>query len=79
MTEGVNGTGDGDRRFRSMKTSANMIDSAKCRDLAAAMREDATRATLWGFSERLIRGAEDLERHAAMLTAAHANVIQLPL
>ena len=78
MTEGVNGTGNGDGRFRSMKTSANLIESDKCRDLAAAMREDATRATLCGFSERLIRGAEDLERHAAMLTATPSNVIQLP-
>jgi hypothetical protein len=55
-----------------------MIDSDKCRDLAAAMREDATRATLSGFAGRLIRGAEDLERHAAMLAATHSNVIPLP-
>jgi hypothetical protein len=78
MTEGVNGTANGGGRFRSMKTSADITDSDKCRDLAAAMREDATRATLCGFAGRLIRGAEDLERYAAMLTAAHSNVIHLP-
>ncbi|HXC54414.1 MAG TPA: hypothetical protein VNU97_03900 [Rhizomicrobium sp.] len=43
-------------------------EATMCRDLAAAMRLDATRATLPGFAARLVRGAEDLERHATVLS-----------
>jgi hypothetical protein len=42
-------------------------EASKCRNLAAAMRIDATRATLPGFADRLRRGADDLEIHAMVL------------
>ncbi|MEI9997173.1 MAG: hypothetical protein WDM91_21435 [Rhizomicrobium sp.] len=44
-------------------------EADKCRSLAAHMRVDATRTTMPGFVEKLLRGAEDLERHASMLLA----------
>jgi len=46
-------------------------ESNKCHRLAAAMRLDATRATMHGFSDKLIRGAEDLERLAERLIAGN--------
>ncbi len=44
-------------------------ESDKCLRLAAELRVDATRATLHGLADRLIRGAEDLEQHACVLLA----------
>ena len=49
-----------------METSATN-ESVKCCLLAAAMRIDATRATMPGFANKLIRGAEDLEQLAERL------------
>jgi hypothetical protein len=60
-----------------MKTSANLTESDKCRHLASQMRQDAIRATLCGLSERLIRGAEDLEIHAAKLAMQVSRVVAL--
>ena len=39
-----------------------------CRDLAATLRLDAAHAALPGYATRLMRGAEDLERQAILLT-----------
>lgn len=44
------------------------IEAAMCRDLASAMRQDATRTEIPGFAARLVRGAEDLERQAVVLS-----------
>ena len=46
-----------------------IYEADKCRLLATAMRLDATRARMQGFADRLIRGAEDLERLALELLA----------
>jgi hypothetical protein len=46
---------------------SKQIEASKCRNLAAEMRIDATRATLPGLAGRLLRGADDLERHAVVL------------
>ncbi len=46
---------------------ATQVEFDMCRSLAADMRLDATRATMPGFAERLLKGAEDLERHAVVL------------
>ena len=40
------------------------LEAAKCRTLAAHMRTDAARATLPGFADRLLQGADALEQHA---------------
>ncbi len=42
-------------------------ESSKCCELAAAMRLDATRAAMPVLAARLLRGAEDPERHAIVL------------
>ena len=47
-------------------------ESDKCNRLAAAMRLDATRATMHGLADKLIRGAEDLEQLAYRLLARDA-------
>ena len=39
-----------------------------CRDLAVTLRFDAAHAMLPGYAARLVRGAEDLERQAIVLT-----------
>ena len=46
-------------------------ESDKCRHLAAAMRQDATRATMNGLADKLVRGAEELEQLAMQLLVGY--------
>ncbi len=54
--------------------ATNESTSNKCCRLAAALRLDATRATMPGFADKLIRGAEDLERLSRKLLSPEPDM-----
>ena len=49
--------------------NTDQFESEKCGRLAAAMRVDAARALMPALASRLLRGADDLDRHAILLRA----------